>query len=382
MGGLSLDDGGKITLIASFNKGEATTKLLATLPAGPGASDLVGLPAVAPRIAYAARGDGISNVAMVPVLLNIISNPSFVPPVIMVWQILDLILAFDQGLLEKSLPDKERQELVSAFEGICKELKGLRVGLYPTSDPKRFGQSALVGILDLGDVEKHLAAWSHVVKALNRAGERASEGSTQKPQFTYLPGAENIGDRPVDLIALQLIKVPEQPVEGCDLVGLLSLLGEEVLRGLITRAESDQTADGKDFSTSTFGPDGNKIRLVVVGKQVAVLVGSDLDLLKQTVANLEAGKKGLADEKLTNGHLSRLSAERTIEFHFKVGTQRWLSWWGQTRPEEMTQGLLSLVLTIQGDGLQVEIVPDKSAIKSFFGLADDSSEGRTPRKPE
>src|SRR5262249_51196606 len=142
VGGLSLDHGGEITLLASFNRGsEAAMKFLTALPAGPGASDLAGLPAAVPWVAYAAKGDGVSNVAMLPALLSIISNPfinSFVPPDIIVWQFLDVILAIDQGLLEKALPDKERQELVSAFERMCKELKGIRVGLYPTSDPKRF----------------------------------------------------------------------------------------------------------------------------------------------------------------------------------------------------------------------------------------------------
>src|SRR5262249_23743748 len=53
VGGLSLDHGGKITLLASFNRGsEAAMKFLTALPAGPGASDLAGLPAAVPWVAY------------------------------------------------------------------------------------------------------------------------------------------------------------------------------------------------------------------------------------------------------------------------------------------------------------------------------------------
>ena len=143
------------------------------------------------------------------------------------------------------------------------------------------------------------------------------------------------------------------------------------------------------------GPDWNKVRLAVVGKQVAVLVGSDLGLLKQTVANLEAGKKGLADEKLTSGRLARVAAGRTIEFHFKPENRfhdYTLMHYIYNYPlktdnvsEETPQRLTSLALTIKSDAVQVEIVPDKSVVKSFaafFGLTDDSSGAEMPKKPE
>ncbi len=364
VGGLSLDDG-KFTFVARFNKGnDEATKLLSALPAGPGASDLVGLPAATPWITYAARGEGGSNVAMLPALLNVISYPPHIKvlgPTDFTWvgEILEILSVFDEGGIEKTL----RAELGSAFEAMGKELKGIRVAAYPTSDPKRFGQFAVVGILDLGDVEKHLAGWHNLVKAINRAIERNSEGETQKlPPCTYQRRAKRLGDRRVDLITLEVPALP--------------------------------AAEDKRM-TDTFGPDWNQVRLAVVGKQVAVLIGSDLDLLKQTVANLEAGKKGLADEKLTTGALSRLADERAIEFHFAPG--RWyrnvsllemvaaifgLEAKERNTPEETPQGQTSLALTIERDCVQLEIVPDKAGVKALFGFADDSSGAGTPRRPE
>jgi hypothetical protein len=46
-----------------------------------------------------------------------------------------------------------------------------------------------------------------------------------------------------------------------------------------------------------FGPDWDRIRLAVHGKQVVVLVGSDKKLLSATLSNLKEGKRGLADAK-------------------------------------------------------------------------------------
>jgi hypothetical protein len=195
-----------------------------------------------------------------------------------------------------------------------------------------------------------------VVKRLNRALDRGFEGATVKGlRFTYQPRAEKLGDRRLDLVTFEM---PDWAA-GLD----------------------------KGFA-DPFGPEWNKVRLAVVGKQVALLVGSDRDLLKEPVANLEAGKKGLAGEKLTAGALRDLAAGRTVEVHFKIG--KWpdheVGFWDifRTRrflPKKMPEGLTSLAVTVEGDCVQVEIVPHKSAIKSYFGLADDSSKGGAPEKP-
>jgi hypothetical protein len=44
-----------------------------------------------------------------------------------------------------------------------------------------------------------------------------------------------------------------------------------------------------------FGPDWQRVRLATQGKQVVVLVGSDVKLLEEALNNLKAGKAGLAD---------------------------------------------------------------------------------------
>jgi hypothetical protein len=276
------------------------------------------LPALPPYIGYAAKGDGVSNVAMVRALVNIL---------------------FDQGQIETLLPGKERSELVSSFETMYRELKGSRAALYPTSDPKKFGALGLVGILDLGDPDKHLAEWPNMARLLTRAAERGAKGTNRKPpEMSYQPKADTIdGDR-VDLIT---VKFP------------------------------DLTADEEKFLKDRFGPDWSKTRLVVEGKKVVFLVGSDLDLLKQTLTNLKKGNRGLADEKIVTQELARLDPQRKIEFHFNL---RNLRLYARGDKAEPVKGLTSLAFTIETDRLQLEIVAAKSEVKpfaAFLGLADD-----------
>src|SRR5262245_42314910 len=162
VGKLSLDDGGKITLIATFKKGQAgaaATKFLSSLRAGPDASDLIGLPAPAPWVAYGGKGDGLPNVARLRALRNI---------------------PFDQPTVGSLLPGQERQKFLASLETMYKELKGSRAALYPTGNLKSLGRFGLVGIVDFTDPEKHLAEWTTMVKLLNAAAEQAAKGGTRK----------------------------------------------------------------------------------------------------------------------------------------------------------------------------------------------------------
>src|SRR5262249_17307044 len=105
VGGLNLDER-KINVIATFKTGKegaAGKKFLTKLRAGPGTSDLVGLPAGQPVAIFAAKGDGTSNVAMVRALIN---------------------LLFDQGRIDKVLPGEERPAFVASLEKMYRELKG------------------------------------------------------------------------------------------------------------------------------------------------------------------------------------------------------------------------------------------------------------------
>jgi hypothetical protein len=320
VGGLTLDDGGKINVIASFNKGkgaEAATKFLTALRAGPGTADLVALPAANPVALFAAKGDGVSNVAMTRALINLI---------------------FSQEQLN-TVFGKDRKDVVTAFETMYKELKGSRIGLYPTSNAEKFGRIALVGILDLGDVEKHLDEWPKLVKLFNQSAVRMAKDGQRKPmEFSYQPKTDKFEGLRQDVMKL---KIP------------------------------DLTQDEKKFFTEYYGPDWDTVRMVVVGKQVAFLHGSDLGLLKETVDNIKGKKPGLAENKLIVTELARLAPERKITFHFNLRNLRLQML--EKKPEEIT-GLTSFALSIETDRVQLEIVASKSEVKpfaAFLGIADD-----------
>lgn len=320
VGGLSLDDGGKINVVASFNKGKdgaAATKFLTALRAGPGASDLIGLPAGRPWLAYAAKGDGTSNVAMIRALVN---------------------LLFDQGRIDAILPGKERPAFVASLERLYQELKGSRAALYP-ADPKGKGDLALVGVLDLGDTEKHLTEMQTMVKHLNAAAERAAKLHDRKaPVFAYEGKAEKVGGVSVNVVRVTVPDLDRKEREG--------------LEGM-------------------FGPDWNRLRLAVEGKKVVFLVGSKTDLLTQTVANLKKGEKGLAADRVITGELARLAKERKLEVHVNL---RNIALYQKGKMPEPVKGLTSVALTVETDRVQLEIVAARSEIRPFaalLGLADE-----------
>jgi hypothetical protein len=318
VGGLSLDER-KINIIATFKTGKdgaAAKKFLTRLRAGPGSSDLIGLPAGRPLFIFAAKGDGTSNVSMARALVN---------------------LLFDQARIDKLLPGEERPAFVASLEKMYRELKGSRIALYDNGEDTKSGQSALVGILDIGDTEKHLAEMPNVVKRLNIALEKAAEGSDKKPMvFSYEGKAEKLDGLEVNLLR---VKAPG-----------------------LSRAE-------KKALVEAFGPDWDRVRIVVVGKKVAFLAGSKLSLLKEAAANLKKGAKGLADDKKVAARLARLSKDRKLEIHLNLqGLELYRR--GGTGA---FRGLTSLALTVEESRVQLEIVASESEVKPFaalLGLAD------------
>src|SRR5262245_41559048 len=66
------------------------------------------------------------------------------------------------------------------------------------------------------------------------------------------------------------------------------------------------------------GPDWDRIRLAVHGRQVVVLLGSDQELLRAALKNLREGKRGLADAKPLFASNAHLDPARQVEFHLSV----------------------------------------------------------------
>lgn len=321
---LRFDDGLAADMIASFpganDGGAKSAKFLDALRAGPGTSELNGLPRVTPIIAYGAKGDGVRNVQMARALVKLILN---------------------HGLgIEVVWSEEERKKFYADFDVMYEHLKGSRLVFYrtPAADAEKVGSVAAVTILDLDDTDAHLARWASLVDLANSLNVKlAKENRKTAPKFAYKAKAETIDGLRVDHLS---VEIPELP------------------------------AEVKKEYEKTFGPDWNKIRLAVQGKQVVALLGSDVTRLKETLNNLKTGNKGLADDKAVTATLARLAPERKIEVHMNLA--EFQAFLDGAKPAG--KSLSSFALTIEPERLQLEVrVPpaDLKALVKALGMAKD-----------
>jgi hypothetical protein len=122
------------------------------------------------------------------------------------------------------------------------------------------------------------------------------------------------------------------------------------------------------------GPDWNKVRMVVQGKQVVWLIGSDVEALKQTLRNPKSGDKGLAEHKAVAAALDRLAPERKLELH--VNLKNYLAYLQVDAKDDTgaapVEALSSIALTVETDRVQLEVrVPNSDVRALVRGLKLD-----------
>ena len=111
-----------------------------------------------------------------------------------------------------------------------------------------------------------------------------------RPTFAYVTKAETRGGLPIDIVHIKL-------------------------------SDKDQLATGQ--MKQLFGPDWDKLRLAIYGKQVVVLLGSEVELFETALANLKDGKAGLAGSKLTQGLDQSQPTKATAAFYLSVESPCW-----------------------------------------------------------
>ncbi len=141
-----------------------------------------------------------------------------------------------------------------------------------------------------------------------------------RPTFAFVADAERRAGLPVDIVHIQL-------------------------------AEKDKLAAGP--MRQLFGPDWDKLRLVVHGKQIAVLLGSETDLLDAALVNLKEGKAGLAGSKMTEGFAKLQTTRATAAFHLSVAGLLGLVH-AQAGPH-VTSSLTSFALTASDSALRLDL---------------------------
>jgi hypothetical protein len=395
--GVRFDGGLGINLVSVFPKegADEARRFLTTVRGRPGVASLSGLPTGNVVAAQAIHGHGEENAALAKVIVDMILRDTL--------QTNQLLTAAD------------RPYVSGVFAQVWKKLDGSRSALYRNGDATKHGLFSLVAILDADDPKKLLtelkelarfadgtrldlseatgkgtdvadvqklirdlgddryavreaaatklsligeaalplldkARASDDAEVARRAGELhddlARDAAQRRkdlldkklprvhPTFVFVPAAENVEGQAIDAIGIRL---PEK-----------------------------DAAAAKQFE-QLFGPDWNKVRVAVRGKQVIVLMGSDPDLLRRTLKNLKEGIPGLAAEKSLEEFRRRANPARKVEFHAALQTIMAL-----TDPNEAGagkaksgEGLTSFALTVDADRLDLDVWMPSAEVKAM-----------------
>jgi hypothetical protein len=322
-----LDDGLGLSWVNTLPKDGAKSarEFLAGLARGAGPADLAGLPEGRVIAAQALRGDGARNASLARVAYASLWHYTF----------------GNLGWLSAA----DRVNQIGVFTEVWKQLTGSRVALYQNADRPAHGLVSAVAILDTGDAGRFLrelrqlarfggdgldlsgkdgrnddlAAVEALVRDLGDDSFQTRESATNKltliggPALPHLEKALTSTDaevrRRAALIKETIVATAvERRKEVLDKDALrhvhpvFAFQGQpesldgwrvEVVRVRLEEKDAKVAAALRDV----FGPDWDRIRLAVHGKQVVVLVGSDKKLLSATLSNLKEGKRGLADAK-------------------------------------------------------------------------------------
>jgi hypothetical protein len=389
-----LDEGLGISWVNTIPKegAEEARQFLASLRRGPGTADLAGLPEGRVVAAEALRGDGEHNAAIARVFFAALWEHAF------------------RGMGWVSPAD--RASHVGVFTEIWKHLKGSRAAVYQNADRASHGLLSAVAILDTADAEKFLAE----LRQLARFGGDDLDLSEKTGQRHDVVAVEklvrDLGDdhypvREAASTKLTLIGEPALPLlekalksddaevrrRAADIKETIvtaaverrkEALDKEALRhvrptfGFAARAESlegtrvdvlrvrlaEKDAKAAASLKELFGPEWDRIRLVIHGQQVVVLIGSDRELLKAALTNLKEGKRGLADGKVLAGAANHANLQRRAEVHLSLAAMQML-WAGADLEKPGAAGRLALTsfaVTIDLEFLELDVwIPPSEA---------------------
>lgn len=380
----TVGDGIAFSILASFDKAaKEPRELLADIRADDKTpSDLKGLPEGNVVIAQAFGGKGAKSALIARTFLSF----------------------FLKNFLElgKLTSAADRPAFVGVFHEVWQRLQGHRIGVYLTSNESKLGLFSLVAILDTADPHKFLAE----MRVLARIGDGAidltkkdQEDTVDIEQLVRDLGNERYPARASATTKLRLLGEPALPylkktLAATDttlevirraekLIVEISTVAAERRRELlgkdlpsyvrptfawVAKAERRQgeaidivhiklqNTDKRAVETMKqyFGPDWDKMRLAVVGKQLAVFLGSETELFDQTVKNLKEGQPGLAASKTFAGFRAHKPANASGEFHASVGTLLALVTGGREALRN-TSALSSFSLAIGVTDLQLDL---------------------------
>ena len=254
--------------------------------------------------------------------------------------------------------------VVGVTHELWQRLQGARVGLYHNLNAKELGLFSAVAVLDTADGAaflkevrtlakiadltaadlklpeiKKLIDVEQLVRDLHSSTFRTRESAATRLLLLgepALPDLQKALDKPLSLEQKRRAEILKKEI---DVSGELRrkelLMPKEMprsIRATFAVAPDVEKRGGvsvdvlkMSFNTKNpeflkqveqlLGPSWDKLRLAVVGNQVVVLVGSDANVLDQTIANVKAGKGGLGESNLLAGFEKRADKNRSAEMH-------------------------------------------------------------------
>lgn len=402
---LRVDEGLGLGLVCTFPKAgkPAVRKYLTELQAGPSPSDLNGLPDGDVILAEAFRGDGARNAALARFLLQ--------------------QLLWDFPPAQQWVAASLRPSLLGVFTEVWKRLAGARIAVYRNADRERYGFCSAVAVLDTEDAEGFLSEMRQLARyaagELDLAGPRGKDGDpADVAKLVTDLGDDRFAVRETASTKLGLIGEPALPFleKGERSEDLEVRRRAREVRARITaavKAAREQLAsealshrfrpsfgfstrpemmdgrpvqllrvklEGKDQRAAValrglFGPEWDKVRLVVHGKRIAVLVGTDVGLLQKTLNYLEKGSPGLGAVKAFAHASGSHDSSRKAEIHLSLEVALRLLRGEDAKPGKANAGRLSLssfALTVDPDYLRLDTWTPPSDMKALRRAREDA----------
>jgi hypothetical protein len=380
-----LDGGLGLSWVNTFPKkgADEARRFLASLQRGDGAADLLGLPEGRVVAAEAFRGDGPANAAVARVLVAAL---------------------WEYGLQKwRWVSPADQTTHRRVFAEIWKRLRSSRVAVYHNADRARHGSLSAVAILDTDDAGQFLddlrllarlggdldlsggddrgdvAVVEKLVRDLGDDEFAVRESASTRlalvgePALAYLEKALMSEDAEVRRRAKRI----KETIVAVAVARRKELLEKDSLRHIHPSfgfARRPETLDGlrvdvvrmrlgpRDAAAAAalrelFGPEWDRIRLAVHGRQVVALLGSDQDLLRATLRNVREGKRGLAGAAVVAGATRHANAMRRAELHVSLAAVEALRTGADlaTPAASGRPSLTSLAVTVGSDFLQLDL---------------------------
>ncbi|MBX9681973.1 MAG: hypothetical protein K2X38_24715 [Gemmataceae bacterium] len=187
--------------------------------------------------------------------------------------------------------------------------------------------------VELAGRARKLREQIEAVVEIQRKSALASSTPLMRPRFTFVAGAEKRQETSIDVVKIRLVNATEAAVKQM---------------------------------TFLLGPDWDKMRIAVVGKQIVVGLGSDVEPFESALANVRGNRAGLEASKHLESFRKFASPNRSAEFHVSLEPGLEFLTKGTIPREFETHGVTSLGIAADASGLHLEMTAPPRDVKTVL----------------